>query len=296
MRPYVDRRVDDHVGASEAAVQASKQWGLVAPELVRHGMNAIFRCGDVVLRVATPSAPAEVSLELAALLRSRGIAVPDAVRSAPLVLGAFSVTAWEHVVADGREIDWKAVGTVVRAVHQLDVGDLPGGLPTPSPLDFPWWHHEQLLDEVDALIDPPAKRGLEAAIERHVGWREFAPSDCVVCHGDVHPGNVIMSASGPVLLDWDLLCVAPRGWDHAPMMTWAERWGGSPGQYADFALGSEWSAHGDRYGDAFAELRLVSATLMRLRVARSHPAAMPEAQRRLAVWRGDPDAPAWQAQ
>ena len=35
-----------------------------------------------------------------------------------------------------------------------------------------------------------------------------------------------MSADGVVLLDWDLMCLGPRGWDHAPMMTWATRWGG----------------------------------------------------------------------
>ena len=47
---------------------------------------------------------------------------------------------------------------------------------------------------------------------------------------------------------------------------------------------------------AIAELRLVAATLMRLRAGRHDPAAMPEAQRRLAYWRGDPDAPTWRAQ
>ena len=34
---------------------------------------------------------------------------------------------------------------------------------------------------------------------------------------------------------------------------------------------------------------------MRLRAGRADPAAMPEAQLRLAYWRGDPDAPTWTA-
>ena len=59
----------------------------------------------------------------------------------------------------------------------------------------------------------------------------------MVCHGDVHPGNVIQSADGPVLLDWDLLCRGPAAWDHAPLMTWTERWGGEPGIYEAFADG-----------------------------------------------------------
>jgi hypothetical protein len=34
---------------------------------------------------------------------------------------------------------------------------------------------------------------------------------------------------------------------------------------------------------------------MRLRAGRMDPAARPEAERRLAYWRGDPDAPQWTA-
>ena len=167
----------------------------------------------------------------------------------------------------------------------------------PSPTDFPWWHHEQLLGELDEYLDAAAAAGLRAALDRHPGWDDFVGSDeVVVCHGDVHPGNVIMTAEGPVLIDWDLLCGAPRGWDHAPLMTWADRWGGEANVYDDFVAGYGWSASADRHGEAFAELRLVAATLMRCKAALTDPAARPEAERRLAYWRGDSAAPAWRAQ
>ena len=116
-----------------------------------------------------------------------------------------------------------------------------------------------------------------------------------MCHGDVHPGNVAMTADGPVLLDWDLLCPAPPGWDHAMLLRAA-------------AVGVAGAlvrrlrrrlrplvAPAIRRPMAIAELRLVAATLMRLRAGRADPAAMPEARRRLAFWRGDPDAPTWRA-
>jgi hypothetical protein len=45
-----------------------------------------------------------------------------------------------------------------------------------------------------------------------------------------------------------------------------------------------------------AELRLVAATLMRVRAARSNPSAKEEAELRLRFWRGDIDAPQWHAQ
>ena len=118
----------------------------------------------------------------------------------------------------------------------------------------------------------------------------------VVCHGDVHPGNVLMRADGPVLIDWDLLCLAPPGWDHGPMLTFADRWGGRAGEYDEFAHGYGRSLADDPATIAIAELRLVAATLMRVIAALGDPAARSEAERRLRFWRGDPDAPPWTAQ
>jgi Ser/Thr protein kinase RdoA (MazF antagonist) len=118
----------------------------------------------------------------------------------------------------------------------------------------------------------------------------------LVCHGDVHPGNVMQSIDGPVLLDWDLLCAAPAAWDHAPLMTWTGRWGGEPGIYEAFAAGYGRSFRGDAVAEAISELRLVAATLMRVRAGRSDPAAAREAALRLRYWRGEQAAPMWHAQ
>jgi Ser/Thr protein kinase RdoA (MazF antagonist) len=117
----------------------------------------------------------------------------------------------------------------------------------------------------------------------------------VLCHGDVHPGNVMQTDAGPVLLDWDLMCTGPAAWDHAPMMSWSERWGGRPGEYEAFAAGYGRSLRGDAVAESLAELRLVAATLMRVRAGRNDAAAAEEAERRLQWWRGEPDAPPWQA-
>ena len=76
-------------------------------------------------------------------------------------------------------------------------------------------------------------------------------TDAVVCHGDVHPGNVLMTVAGPVLLDWDLLCHAHPGWDHAMLLTLAERWGGDPAVYPAFAAGYGRSLADDRAAVTF---------------------------------------------
>lgn len=293
-RPYVDTRVSDLTLAGDVADDAARLWKLAPPELLRSGMNAIYRCGDTVLRVARPSVSAAVSLELAPLLAEAGIPVVDPVRSDVFERAGLSVTAWKYVAASGEPIDWRAVGGLVRRVHGLDPSRLPDDLPLPSPTSFPWWHFDDMLEAVGDHLDEPALAGVQTAIARHDGWRDFTST--VVCHGDVHPGNVIMSDDGPVLIDWDLMCEAPAGWDHAPLMTWTERWGGAAGVYEAFAEGYGWSGRDDSFAEAAAELRLVAATLMRVRAGVADPAAMPEAQRRLAYWRGDPDAPQWRAQ
>lgn len=293
-RAFVDRPVTELRAASIAAVRAAQHWGLDDPELLRVGMNAIFTAGRVVLRVGRPSVDATATLELARFWRDAELTVPTPARDDVVVIDDLSVTCWEHIEATREEPDWRGVGAMLRQVHETPPSSVPASVPLPRPTAFPWWDFDSVFDRVRDQLDGAALDGLSAAIDRHQGWRSMP--DSVVCHGDVHPGNVIMSVDGPVLLDWDLLCWAPPSWDHAPMMTMASRWGGPPGEYEAFAAGYGRSFMGDPSAEAFAELRLVAATLMRLVAAQTNPAAAPEAQRRLEYWRRDPDAPGWTAQ
>jgi hypothetical protein len=79
-------------------------------------------------------------------------------------------------------------------------------------------------------------------------------------------------------------------------MTWTGRWGGDPGIYDDFASGYGRTFRGDELAEAIAELRLVAATLMRVRAGRTNSAAAAEARLRLRYWRGEADAPQWSPQ
>jgi hypothetical protein len=293
-RAYVDTPVTDLPAATLAAERAAVHWGLERPRLLRAGMNAIFASAEVVLRVSAPSVPATAALELVDFLGQTGLSVPTPARPDVVVHTGLSVTAWQRLVATDAPIDWHAVGQMVRAVHHIDPRALPPSVPLPSASAFPWWDFDTLLAQVDDELDEAARAGIGEAIERHRGWDRFDLP--VVCHGDVHPGNVMMAEAGPVLIDWDLLCSAPAGWDHAPMLTWASRWGGRVEDYDAFASGYGTSLVDDPVAAELAELRLVAATLLRLAAGRRDPAALPEARRRLAYWRGAPDAPMWQAQ
>ncbi len=258
-------------------------------------MNALFECGDdVMLRVSRPTAPASQALWLAGALEAHGVRVPKRVRPSAIEVHGLTVFAIERVTS-AAEIDWREVGSMVRLVHEWPTFEVRGRYPLPKSDNFPWWNANAALAEVDDLLDAEARAGLMAAIARHGDWRERVTCR-VVCHGDVHAGNVIQSSDGAVLLDWDLVCHAPPAWDHAMVLAAPRRWGGSPTMYEQFAEGYGVSLAGDPLAESLATMRDVAATLMRVRAGRTSPAAAQEAEIRLRFWRGDTDAPMWTAQ
>lgn len=293
--PYVIQPPQDASLATAAAAEAAARWGLQAPEHLRTGMNVLFTAGDeVVLRVSRPTAPASQAVWLMSALARQGVRVPRILRPEPIEAHGLTVFAVEQLHPVG-EIDWREVGSMVRRVHDWPTFEVRGRYPLPKADGFPWWNVSAAFAEVDDLLDDEARDGLRTAISAHGDWRERVPSR-VVCHGDVHPGNVVQTADGAVLLDWDLLCHAPAAWDHSTVLTWPRRWGGEPTMYERFADGYGRSLEGDPLTESLATMRNVVATLMRVRAGRVNLTAAEEAERRLQFWRADPDAPVWRAQ
>ncbi len=278
------------------ATTAAAAWGLPAPRLIRSGMNALFAAGDdVLLRVGIPSFPVSEERQWETLMSSIGVRTPrrlDDMKSK----GPLMVSAMERVRSHG-EVDFREVGDMVRRIHSLD----PSTWPDLSWCGhFPHWQVEHLLRDVRDRIDAAALEGLDACMVKWAGWRDRMREALVVCHGDVHPGNVIQGPDGVVLLDWDLRCMAPIGWDHGPLLQWGERWsnrwGGGPHAYDDFAEGYGSSLRDEWMTQALAAMRMVVATLLRVRAGRTDVAAASEAERRLRYWRGDVNAPLWEPQ
>ncbi|MGZ4680551.1 MAG: phosphotransferase enzyme family protein [Ilumatobacteraceae bacterium] len=282
---------------TRSAQRAAEHWHFAAPELLRMGMNGIFTVGEgVLLRVSSPTAPPQQAVWLANLLSGLGLRVPVHVRDEPFMTEDHAVFAVAEVVERG-PIDWRAVGEMVARLHLIAPDTIANGYPLPFCGDFPWWNFSELMGDVGSELDPRSRRSIEVAIEGGLPVVvDQRGGESVVCHGDVHPGNVLQSEDGPVLLDWDLVCRGPAAWDHAPLMTWTQRWGGQAGIYEAFADGYGRSFVADPVAEAIAELRLVAATLMRVRAGRTNPAAAAEAELRLRYWRGEADAPQWHAQ
>ena len=111
------------------------------------------------------------------------------------------------------------------------------------------------------------------------------------------PATSSSPADGPVLLDWDLLVRRSAGVGSRPADD-VDATDGEVSQASTRRLpqGYGQSLRDDPLAEAIAELRLVAATLMRVRAAQTDPSAAEEAELRLRYWRGESDAPPWHAQ
>lgn len=69
------------------------------------------------------------------------------------------------------------------------------------------------LRSAGALLPAHINAGVRATIEKLTSSQ--APGDAGLCHGDLHPGNVIMTEAGPRLVDWSGSVRAPAAYDLA---------------------------------------------------------------------------------
>jgi Ser/Thr protein kinase RdoA (MazF antagonist) len=91
------------------------------------------------------------------------------------------------------------LATLGLAVHQIPP---PPEVPTLRGWVDAW------LRATSGKLPEPIVTGIRARLER------LPPSD-TLCHGDLHPGNVIMTAEGPRLIDWVGPVRAPAAYDLA---------------------------------------------------------------------------------
>jgi Ser/Thr protein kinase RdoA (MazF antagonist) len=284
--------------AERAAAAAAGQLGRDGrPKLLRNGMNVVFRVDDTVVRVSSPDVDVARQVALASWLADQGVPVLCPM-AGPVAVEGVEVTVWEFI--DGEAcIDYGQLGGAIARLHRLDRTAVA------EHVALPWCGDASWLD-LDANLDAAATAGvvtdedialLRSAARDLAGWQEAARDEgLVVCHGDVHPQNVLMRGDELVILDWDSICLGPAAWDHAALLTWAERWGGDPGDYDAFAVGCGADLRESPLAQLLARVRLVAPTInMIIRGARSSRDAE-EARLRMKYWRGEPSPPTWTAQ
>lgn len=291
----------DEARATDIVSRLAADRGIDGPVvLLRSGMNLVFRVGDVVLRVAPDHIDGQAHVELAHRLLEADLPVVHPLDDAVTVEGCV-VTFWEHIdQPDHVPINYQQLGAAIARLHHIDVGQLPPRLTLPWCGEADWLQLEAVYARAAAtgVVDSDDLGVLSRECAALADWQEQARTEpAVVCHGDVHPQNVLIRSNGEVaILDWDGLCLGPAAWDHAPLLTWEDRWGGQAGTYEEFAAGYGTDLRDSSVAQLLARVRLLAPTLNKIVQGATDAERAAEARRRMQYWRGDPDAPAWQPQ
>ena len=287
--PFVSQPVVDRKRAQARAQQCAKELGETDLTPIRESMCSTFRANGSVLRVGHFTSDPSTAQQLASMLRNAEFRVPDVISTWQQDETGLGVIAYQDVPETGESIDWHEVGRMICRLHtHIAPSDIPKGYPIASPTSLPWWNFGEMLDRLQATEIVPSQElsMLHDAAERGAAWCDIAEtSPNVLTHGDVHPGNILMSEDGPVLIDWDLLSTASPLWDHVPLKAWSTPpWQGNADAYIAFAAGYgavDWEADSL---DVVVEMRNLAASVMKLIASASNSVIDEEAARRLKFW------------
>ena len=258
----------------------------------------MYRSGDVLLRVgAGDPAP---QIVLLAHLKACSLDVLTPLDLARLQVGTWWVTAWPWLdSAAGVAIDGERLGRTVARLHQLGAPALGMTSSLPEYRSFPWLDLQNSLSTIapsGAVTPTQLKVLIREADALANWWIEATPYGVVTCHGDVHPNNVLVTASRQFLLDWDSICLGPPQLDHATLLTWETRWGGQPGLYSAFARGYGHDFSNDPVTVLLGRFRNLVATINMVVRSIADASVRAESQIRLRWWTGERNAPQWTPQ
>jgi Phosphotransferase enzyme family len=137
--------------------------------------------------------------------------------SEPYVEEGMLVSLWPHIVHG--EADYEDIDEVARAAHALQrihdaFDDYPGALPS----------YSDRIEECATLLCDPAALPILNAEDRAFLIRTHERLSNVLAtfdilprpiHGDAHMGNVFITPSGPLWMDFEAASRGPREWDAA---------------------------------------------------------------------------------
>jgi hypothetical protein len=231
--------------------------------LIKYTMNAVFRAGDYVIRLAHGDQArtlAQRTTVLAAELARRNvptIRLAADLAPAPVHAGDWVATIWQYIPT-AHDNPWPVdLAVPLHALHAVDRFDTPlpawdpvakihrritnaAALPAAAATEMDEWSRAEL--------GLPATRLLEVLyswcddIDRQLpGIRWHLPAGPL--HGDAHTGNLLLRqvparpAADPtaLLCDLDGLSEGPREWDLVPTAHGTTRFGRSQAAYDAFA-------------------------------------------------------------
>lgn len=199
---------------------------------------------EVVAKVGTFAHSAEsLAHEVAVCAHLAALDSPVAAPLGPLrrsLTGHLPVSLWERLQPSAEAAPAGEVAAALRAVH-TNLQDCPVALP--SYLAAIEFTRITLFDD-ERMRSLPIDdlHLLRSALDEWTGQASSWPSaPAQPLHGEPHTGNVIVTASGPRLIDFESACEGPAEWDLASM----------PAEIA--------AAYGDVDADLLSLLRLLNS-------------------------------------
>jgi len=140
----------------------------------------------------------------------RAFMIMDKATGAPLLPGLEGVAAVPAALRHAAAMP-EVLGSVMAALHALDPEPVRDGLRPAG--DVP----VTLPGLLDAMREAAARCGRDdlAGAIRWLSERERPPAPDVICHGDLHPFNVLVDGRRATVLDWSTCLLAPRAYDVA---------------------------------------------------------------------------------
>lgn len=278
--------------ATQAGVAAGLEVG-GRVEVLRAAENTMVRLpGGVVARVGRPgrTTAAAKEVKVSRWLSTAGVPVVRVVSGIeqPVEVDGRPVTFWQELPAhrSGGPTD---VARMLRKIHALP---RPHELGLP-PLD-PFVRMDERINE--SSFSPPDRVWLLAhrqkLCERYAALAPGRPW-CAV-HGDAWGGNIVITASGPVVLDLERFAVGPPEWDLVAIAV-------DHFTFASFPA-EQWTAVCTSYGydvttwegyEVLRDIRELRKVTFAAQMARQYPDLQPQANYRLACIRGDGGPRPW---
>lgn len=170
--------------------------------LIRIGENALIHSHPYVVRIARSAGSlddARKEVAVSAWLNASGLpASRTSDHEQPVMVDGHPVTVWHFAQSIGRKATAAELGAVLARLH---------GLPAVGRPDLPrfdiFGRVQQRLDHPAAPSDAVEYLSAEVARLRTAHASLTYPSPPTAIHGDAHVQNIIVTANGPLLIDFE---------------------------------------------------------------------------------------------
>lgn len=263
-------------------------------QLMRLHSNTVIhlRNENTVARLAVDEAADGVAASLAVTEHLAQLGFPTVRPRVGSVFRAegLVVSFWVYVETVSKPADPGGLAGLLRTLHSTDSARLL--LPA---MTSPLRGVARALARHPDALDEPDRAWLTDEVARCETLWESMPFELPqgLIHGDAHPNNVLHTAHGSMLGDWDHVSRGPREWDLVQELYFARRFPTNHDDLAAAARSYGWDLRTRPFADDLVAIREVSGLGAYIRTAALRLVARSELAYRIETLREDQTSARW---